>query len=109
MKRPGQILVQTIVLVAVLLSILVSLASLSLHSASARGRYVNMEEASAELDGGLARAWSCLNETVYPSGGVCVPSEEQKTCVPAGISYSFYGTFPDCRLALSVEKGADTE
>lgn len=100
----GQILLQVLVMSAVFLSICMAISQLLLQEKTQLKKSVRKEEAVAALEGFNARIWGCLADAGYPPPGTCRPAASQQSCSPDGAGLVFSGTYPDCRILITVDR-----
>lgn len=102
-NRKGQVLMQVLVMCAVLVSVCVVMAKYALQSRTLQRKTVQREEALGNLEGVNAKLWACLADNGYPAAGTCGTPVSAGACTPAGATLAFSGTWPECRVKITVE------
>ena len=102
--KKGMVLLQVLVMTAVFMLICVMMVKQSLQSKMLKKKAATGEEASGEMEALTAKVWACLNDAGYPPAGDCGPTGQQQACVPSGTDVDFTGSYPACRIRVSVDK-----
>lgn len=102
--RKGVALLQVLVMSMLFMLICVSLAKQTLQSKMLKKKAVSREEATAGMESVLAKVWACLEDAGYPVEGSCRVTPAQRACVPQGVAMDFIGSYPACRVRVSLER-----
>ncbi len=102
--KKGMILLQVLVMTSVFMFISVTLVKYSLQDRMLKNKCIVKEAAASDMEGTVAKIWACLGDAGYPPANDCAPDIPQRACVLSGTSVEFLGTYPACRIRVSVEK-----
>ena len=102
--KKGMILLQVLVMTSVFMFISVTLVKYSLEGVMLKNKCIVKEAAASDMEGTVAKIWACLGDAGYPPANDCAPATTQEACVPSGTSVEFLGTYPACRIRVSVDK-----